>query len=217
MRPNHTLSDIWACCRWICIHTQQTFAVKKLSKHLLRRYLFLYENERNALQRASAHHVPRVVKLHEALEGPTGDTYLVLEYVPLLLLPDSRTSSRTNRLQKLVCRMCRFVHGRTLENFTYTRQGRERMTLGITAQLIHVCQLLSTVLCYPTFAYDCCCQSPTVTVVMQSLWDLHTCAQVAHLDISSSNVMILDGPDRQLKLIDFGFAQQFSTGDCCAL
>ena len=51
---------------------------------------------------------------------------------------------------------------------------------------------------------------------MQSLWDLHTCAQVAHLDISSNNVMILDGPDRQLKLIDFGFAQQFFTGDCCA-
>ncbi len=84
--------------------------------------------------------------------------------------------------------------------------------LGVGAQLLDVSGLVVSNLCC-TFAAELVNSCLLLTV--QTLEHLHMRANICHLDLTITNVMLQD--DRSngwdvLRLIDFGFAQVFNEG-----
>ena len=118
---------------------------------------------------------------------------------------------------------CRLTKGTSLTQHVKSMRGREsgdlskiqaqeQKVLTTAAQLLHVrCHLQA--LLAPEAA-SLCFTIPIFVLNLQTLYNLHG-DTVAHLDITSSNIMLQEEgckPWDQLRLIDFGFSQKCSSG-----
>ena len=179
----------------------------------------LFQNEARALSHAHIFGVPRVIKYIEGART-TDDICLILEYVWLALqklcsLHNWPVPTCTGHKVLLSCRL---VRGKTLSTHMCSRPahaqpGWEQQTLGVAVQLLDVSGLIAHIVCC-TFA--AVMMNSHLLLNVQTLEHLHMKANVCHLDLTITNVMLQD--DRSngwdvLRLIDFGFAQVFNEGN----